>query len=43
MEGALGERLKREYGLSINGEVAMTSLIYEDKGKEALASLWGQY
>lgn len=43
MEGALGERLKREYGFTIDGTVAMASLIYEDKGKEALASLWGQY
>lgn len=43
MEGALGERLKREYGLSIDGEVAMASLVYEDQGKAALAKLWGQY
>ncbi len=27
MEGALGERLKREYGLQIDGIVAMASLV----------------
>lgn len=43
MEGALGERLKREFGLAIDGIVAMASLIYEDKGRDALAKLWGQY
>lgn len=32
MEGALGERLKREYGLSIDGAVAMASLVYDAGG-----------
>ena len=31
MEGALGERLKREYGLTINGSVAMADLIYSQQ------------
>ena len=33
MEGALGERLKREYGLKIDGTVAMANLIYDEVGR----------
>ena len=40
MEGALGERLKREYGLTINGSVAMADLIYSQQGRVALETLW---
>ena len=43
MEGALGERLKREYGLDINGNVAMADLIYNEKGRMALKRLWREY
>lgn len=43
MEGALGERLKREFGLEISGEVAMASLVYSDRGRAALRKLWLQY
>ena len=43
MEGALGERLKREYGLKIDGPVAMASLIYSQEGRQALAELWSGY
>lgn len=43
MEGALGERLKREYGLDINGNVAMADLIYNEKGRMALKTLWREY
>lgn len=43
MEGALGERLKREYFLEIDKTIAMASLIYEEKGKFALKSLWEEY
>lgn len=43
MEGALGERLKREYGLKIDDTVAMASLIYEEKGRQALQILWEEY
>ena len=32
MEGALGERLKREYGLTINGSVAMAGIGYSLAG-----------
>ena len=43
MEGALGERLKREYGLTIDGPVAMASLVYSARGRHALEELWKQY
>ncbi len=43
MEGALGERLKRQFKLVFDNEVAMASLIYTDEGKKALAHLWGEY
>ncbi len=43
MEGALGERLKREYHLQFNDQVAMAGLIYDAEGQSALASLWQEY
>lgn len=43
MEGALGERLKREYHLQFNDQVAMADLIYDAKGQSALASQWQEY
>lgn len=43
MEGALGERLKREYHLDISGNVAMASLVYQRSGRDALRALWLQY
>lgn len=43
MEGALGERLKREYNLSFDADVAMASLVYTNEGRQALAHLWNQY
>lgn len=43
MEGALGERLKREYSLIFDEFVAMAGLIYEEKGALALSALWGEY
>lgn len=43
MEGALGERIKREFNISIDGMVAMASLVYEEKGRTALKSLWEEY
>ena len=36
MEGALGERLKREYHLSFDENVSMAGMIYRLKGQEAL-------
>lgn len=43
MEGALGERLKREYNLPFDADVAMASLVYTNEGRQALAHLWNQY
>lgn len=43
MEGALGERLKREYSLIFDEFVAMAGLIYEKKGALALSVLWNEY
>ena len=43
MEGALGERLKREYRLVFDDHVAMATLVYDDRGRDALARLWRQY
>ena len=40
MEGALGERLKREYSLTFDEHIAMARLIYEEKGATALTALW---
>ena len=43
MEGALGERLKREYGLIFDEHIAMAGLVYEEKGASALTALWQEY
>ena len=43
MEGALGERLKREYHLSFDGQVAMARLCTTPKGAAALDALWSEY
>ena len=43
MEGALGERLKREYGLSFDENIAMANLIYTQDGASALSNLWNEY
>ncbi len=43
MEGALGERLKREYGLSPDDHVAWAKLVYDENGRAALKELWQQY
>lgn len=43
MEGALGERLKREYHLTFDQNVVMASLIYSEKGRQALSQLWTEY
>lgn len=43
MEGALGERLKREYGLSFHELIVMAGLVYSDRGREALYRLWSEY
>lgn len=43
MEGALGERLKREYHLTPDGDVALAKMIYDDNGRSALKELWNGY
>jgi S-methylmethionine-dependent homocysteine/selenocysteine methylase len=43
MEGALGERLKREYHLAIDENLALAKLVYSKEGKTALQELWEQY
>lgn len=43
MEGALGERLKREYRLKFDQHLMMATLIYHAKGRFALKSLWQEY
>lgn len=43
MEGALGERLKREYGLKFDENIAMANLIYSQDGVSALSKLWNEY
>jgi len=43
MEGALGERLKREYNVAFDEHVAMARLIYTKTGAAALTALWNEY
>lgn len=43
MEGALGERLKREYLLDFDANVVMGNLVYSQEGRDALKSLWHEY
>jgi len=43
MEGALGERLKREYFLEFDTNVVMGNLIYSQQGRTALKNLWNEY
>lgn len=43
MEGALGERLKREFRLQIDGMVAMADLVDQENGRAALKALWNEY
>ena len=43
MEGALGERLKREYGLRFDEHVAMAQLMRAAEGRVALRALWLEY
>lgn len=42
MEGALGERLKREYHLA-SDDVGLAKMIYDHKGRSALRELWHEY
>ena len=43
MEGALGERLKREFHLTMDPDVVMGKLVYTKSGRDAIKTLWLQY
>lgn len=43
MEGALGERLKREFSFAFDENVGLGDIIYRAGGREALLKLWKQY
>ena len=43
MEGALGERLKREYDIPFDEVIALAGHIYNEKSKHALKELFHQY
>jgi S-methylmethionine-dependent homocysteine/selenocysteine methylase len=43
MEGALGERLKREYHIPADEMVGLAAHIYNEKAKQALNNLFSQY
>ena len=43
MEGAIGERLKREYGIALDENVVMGKLVREESGREALKDIWRKY
>lgn len=43
MEGALGERLKREYQLAPDPVVALASMVETAQGRTALGEIWGEY
>lgn len=43
MEGALGERLKNEYGIALHEQLAMAPLVESQQGRAALKELWQEY
>lgn len=43
MEGAIGERLKREYNIVIDANIAMASLVYSDYSRQAMKNIFGEY
>ena len=43
MEGALGERLKREFNIKFDDKVAMANLIYDDKSRQAMEIIFQEY
>ena len=43
MEGALGERLKTEYRLTPDANVALARFVYQVRGMDALSKLWNEY
>jgi len=43
MEGALGERLKREYNIRFDDNVTMAKLVYDSNARFALKCIWQEY
>lgn len=43
MEGALGERLKNEYGIALHEQLVMAPLVESQQGRAALKKLWQEY
>lgn len=43
MEGAIGERLKREYNILFDDKVAMASLIYNTNSRQAMLNIFKEY
>jgi len=43
MEGALGERIKREFNIVLDKNLLMACLIYSKEGKDSLYKLWNEY
>lgn len=43
MEGALSQRIQREYGVCLDDQVDLAGLVYDRKGRNALQTLWRQY
>lgn len=43
MEGALGERLKREFNIKFDDKVAMANLIYDCKSRQAMKAIFQEY
>lgn len=43
MEGAIGERLKREYSIYPDRNVALAGHIYQEASRHALKEIFGQY
>ncbi len=43
MEGAIGERLKREYNIVFDDKVAMAGLVYNAKSRQAMLNIFKEY
>ncbi|NJD04107.1 MAG: homocysteine S-methyltransferase family protein [Ruminiclostridium sp.] len=43
MEGAVGERLKREYNITFDEKVALAGLVYKDYAKQAMQNIFREY
>ncbi len=42
-EGAVGQRIEREYGLAPDKDIMYAALVYDKKGRKALAEIYGRY